>query len=37
MHFRLMAVIFDLSLPVTSDSTDNMNDMSSELDDLGIS
>ena len=30
-----MAAIFDLSLPVTSDSTDNMDDMSSELNDLG--
>ena len=35
MHFRFMAAIFDLSLPVTSDSTENMDDMSSELNDLG--
>ena len=34
MHFRFMAAIFDLSLPdvpVTSNSTENMDDMSSEL------
>ena len=35
MHFRLMAAIFDLSLPVTSHSTVNMDDISSELNDLG--
>ena len=35
MHFRCMAAIFDLSLPVTSDSTDNMYEISSELNDLG--
>ena len=29
-----MAAIFDLSLPVTADSTYNMDDMSSELNDL---
>jgi len=30
-----MAAIFNLSLPVNFDSTDNMDDMSSELKDLG--
>ena len=30
-----MVAIFDLSLPVTSDSTDNMDDKSSKLNDLG--
>ena len=34
MHFRFRAAIFDFSLPVTFDSTDNM-EMSSELNDLG--
>ena len=35
MHFQFMAAIFDFSLPVTSDRTENMDDMSSELSDLG--
>ena len=30
-----MAVIFDFSLPVTSDNINNMDDMFSELSDLG--
>ena len=34
MHFRFMAAIYDLSLPVSSDITENMDDMSSELNDF---
>ena len=34
-QFRFMAAISDSSLPVTPDRTGNMDDMSSELNDLG--
>ena len=37
MNFKFMAAIFDLSVPVTFDSTDNIDDRSSELNDLGNS
>ena len=36
IYFQFMAVNFDLSLSVTYDSTDNMADMSSGLNDLGL-
>ena len=36
MHFQFIAAIFDSSRPVTSESADNMDDISSELNDIGI-